>query len=126
MVFNSLRPTRFPNRLTMREIVSVLLSLAHSDYRSLGKWFTTIKTMSLLSAVCLTLIELTDWLSAVRGVCPAPTTRQAQPPENSEVAGASQVSPLCSPDSLSASYTTPLVHCSVPQPCTLQEAWLLV
>jgi hypothetical protein len=61
----------------MREIVSVLLSLAHSDYRSLGKWFTTIKTMSLLSAVCLTLIELTDWLSAVRGVCPAPTTRRA-------------------------------------------------
>src|SRR6266436_8802996 len=103
MVFNSLQPTLLPNRLTMRGIVSVLLSVAHLEYRSLGKWYTTIKTMSLLSAVSLTLIELTDWLSAVRGTCPAPNTRQAQPFENSEMAGASRVSPRCNPDSLSAS-----------------------
>ena len=45
----------------------MLLSVAHSDYRSLGKWFTTIKTMSLLSAASRTLIELIDWLSAVLG-----------------------------------------------------------
>src|SRR5260370_16871887 len=103
MVFNSLQPTLLPNRLTMRGIVSVLLSVAHSDYRSLGKWYTTIKTMSLLSAVSLTLIELTDWLSAVRGACPVPTTRQAQPSENSEMAGASLVSPRSNLDSLSPS-----------------------
>jgi hypothetical protein len=72
MVFGFLLPTRFPNRLTMRGIVLVLLSLAHSDYRSLGKWFTTIKTMSLLNAACPTLIELTDWLSTVRGDVPGP------------------------------------------------------
>src|SRR5216684_2157460 len=46
MVFNSLQPTPLPNRLTMRGIVSVLLSVAHSDYRSLGKWYTTIKTIA--------------------------------------------------------------------------------
>jgi hypothetical protein len=34
---------------------------------------------------------------------PGPTTRQAQPSENSEVAGASRVSPRCNLDSLSAS-----------------------
>jgi hypothetical protein len=52
MVFNSLQPTPLANRLTMRGIVSVLLSVAHSDYRSLGKRYTTINTMSLRSAVC--------------------------------------------------------------------------
>src|SRR5271163_2645090 len=98
----------------MRGIALVLLSLAHSDYRSLGKWFTTIRTMSLLSAVCLTLIELTDWLSAVRGMCPAPNTRQAYLFENSEMAGASRVSPLCSPGTLSASWTAQPEHCLVP------------
>jgi hypothetical protein len=50
------------------------------------------QTKSLLSAVCLTLIELTDWLSAVRGAYPAPATRQAQPFANSEMAGVLQVS----------------------------------
>src|SRR5689334_640549 len=103
MVFNSLQPTLLPNRLTLRGIVSVLLSAAHSEYQSLGKWYTTIKTTSLLSAVSLTLIELTDWLSAVRGMCLDPHTRQAKPFENSQRAGASQVSPRCNPDSLSAS-----------------------
>jgi len=78
MVFNSLQPTPFLNRLTMRGIVSVLLSPANSDYRSLEKWFTTIKIMSLLSAVCLTSIELTDSLSAAGGVYPAPATGQTQ------------------------------------------------
>src|SRR5271157_4855514 len=126
MVFNYLRLTRFPDRLTMRGIVWALLSLAHSDYRSLGKWFTTIKTMSLLSAVCLTLIELTDWLSAVRGTCPAPNTRQAHLFESSGMAGASLVSPLCSPGALSASWTAQPVHCLVPQPYTPQEASLQV
>src|SRR6267154_177301 len=60
MVFNSLQPTLLANRLTMRGIVSVLLSVAHSEYRSLGKRYTTIKTMSLLSAVSLTSIKLAD------------------------------------------------------------------
>jgi len=76
-------------------IVSVLLSLAHSDYRSLGRWFTTIKTMSLLSAVCLILIELTDWFSAARGVC-RPDHATSAAIRSSEVAGASRVSPRCS------------------------------
>src|ERR1700677_3788422 len=102
MIFNSSQPTRFPNRLTMRGIVSVLLSLAHSDYRSLGKWFTTIKTMSLLSAVCLTLIEPTDWLSAARGACPDLTTRKAHLFESSGMAGVLQVSLRCNRDYRSA------------------------
>src|SRR5437868_3050825 len=122
MVFNSLQPTLLPNRLMMRGIVSVLLSVARSEYRSLGKWYTTIKTMLLLSAVSLTLIELTDWLSAVRGTCPAPNTRQAQPFENSAMAGASRVSPLSSPDSLSASWTAQPVRCLVPQRYTPRQA----
>jgi hypothetical protein len=42
------------------------------------------------------------------------------------MAGASRVSPLCSPDSLSASWTAQPVRCLVPQPYTPQEAWLLV
>src|SRR5260221_712945 len=62
----------------MRLIASVHLSVAHSEDRSWGKWCTTIKTMSLLSAASPTLIELTDWLSAVRGACPAPDTRLAR------------------------------------------------
>src|ERR1700733_4462480 len=111
MVFNSLQPTPFPNRLTMRGIVSALLSPAHSDYRSLGNWFTTIKTISLLSAASPTLIELTDWLSAVRGTCPVPNAWQAEPFENLGVAGASRVSALCSPDCLSASWTAQPVRC---------------
>src|ERR1700730_11610177 len=111
----------------MRLIVSVLLqSPVDSDHLSWGNWCTTAKIMSLLSAASLTLIELTDWLSAVRGVFPAPTTRQVQPSEDSEVAGASRVSPLCSPDSLSASWTAQPVRCLGRQPCTPQEAWLRV
>ena len=43
-----------------------------------------------------------------------------------EMAGASRVSPLCNPDSLSASWTAPPVRCLVPQPYTPQEAWLPV
>src|SRR5438067_12074023 len=78
--------------------------------------------MSLLSAACLTLIEPTDWLSAVRGACPAPSTQQAQPFEGSEVAGASRESPLCNPDSLSASWTAQPERCLVPQPYSPQEA----
>src|ERR1700730_4644910 len=102
MVFNSLQPTLFPNRLTMREIVSVLLSLAHSDYRSLGKWFTTIKTMSLLSA------------------------RQARLFENSEMAGASRVSPRSNRGFHSASWTVRPVRCLAPQPYTQPATWLPV
>src|ERR1700742_5190048 len=124
MVFNSLQPTPFLSRLTMRGIVSGLLSAAHSDYRSLDKRFTTIKTMSLLSAVCPTLIELPDWFSAERGVCPAPAARQAQPFANLEMAGASRALPLCNPDSLSASWTAQPERCMVLQPCTPQETWL--
>src|SRR5271163_2225023 len=126
MVFNSLQPIPIPNRLTMRGIASALLSLAHSGYRSLGNWFTTIKTMLLLSAAFRILIELIDWLSAVRGACPVPTTREAQPFENSEVAGASRVSPRSNPDSLSASWTAQPARCLVPQPYSPQEVWLLV
>jgi hypothetical protein len=77
--FRFLTAYTFSKSIDDAGIVWALLSLAHSDCRSPVKWFTTIKTMSLLSAVCLTLIELTDWLSAVRGTCPAPDTRQAQP-----------------------------------------------
>src|ERR1700722_4552222 len=124
MVFNSSRPTPFPNRLTMQGIVSVLLSVAHSDYRLLDKPFTTIRTMSLLSAVCLTLIELTDWLSAARGACRSPSTRQAHPFAYSKMAGASRAFPLCNPDSRSASWTAQPVRCMVPQPYTPREAWL--
>src|SRR5579863_4889677 len=41
------------------------------------------------------------------------------------MAGASRVSPLCSPDSLSASWTAQLARCLGRQPCSPQEAWLL-
>src|SRR5882757_10101932 len=116
MVFNSLQPTPFPNRLTMRGIVSALLSGADSEYQSWGKRSTTIKAISLLSAESPILIELTDWLSAARGACPARTKSQAQPSEDSEMDGASRVSPLCRPDSLSAFWTAQPVRCLVPQP----------
>src|SRR3984885_2391004 len=124
MVFNSLQPTPFPNRLTMRRIVSALLSVADSEYQSWGKRSTTIKTISLLSAESPILIELTDWLSAALGPCPDPTTPEAKPSENSEMAGTSPVSPLCSPDSLSASWTAQPVRSLVPRPYTPQETWL--
>src|SRR5947209_8896704 len=110
----------------MRGIVSVLLSVARLEYRSLGKGYTTIKSLSLHSAASLTLIELTDWLSAVRGICQIPNTREAQAFENSEAAGASRASPLCNPDSLSASWTALPVLCLVPQPYTQQAAWLMM
>src|ERR1700721_600630 len=122
MAFNSLQPPPFRSPLAMREIVSALLSLAHSDYRSVGNWFTTIKTMLLLSVAFPTLIELTDWLSAVRGACLVPTTREEQPFENSEVVGASRVSPRSNPDSLSTSWTAQPVRCLVRQPYSPQEA----
>src|SRR5258708_38693967 len=98
MVFNSLQPTLLPNRLTTRGIVSVLLSVAHSEYRSLGNLYTTIKTTALLSAVSLTLIELTGWLSAVPGTCLVPRTRQAPPFKSSEMAGPSRATLACTRD----------------------------
>src|SRR5712664_1744270 len=110
----------------MRLIASVHLSVAHSEDRSWGKWCTTIKTMSLLSAASLTLIELTDWLSAVRGACPAPDTRLAQLFESSEMAGASRASSHCNRGCRSASWTAQPVRYMVPQPCSPQEAWLQV
>src|SRR5258708_5075388 len=110
----------------MRLIVSVHLSVAHSEDRSSGKWSTTIKPMSLLTAVSLTLIELTDWLSAVRGTRPAPGTRRAQFFKSSGMAGASRASSHCNRDCRSASWTAQPVRYMVPQPCSPQEAWLQV
>src|SRR5260370_41726457 len=105
MVFNSLQPTLLPNRLTTRGIVSVLLSVAHSEYRSLGNLYTTIKTTALLSAVSLTLIELTGLFSAVPGTCLVPSTRQAQPFKSSEMAQTSRASISCDRDQRPAFYT---------------------
>ncbi|MCU1252616.1 MAG: Cna protein B-type domain, TonB-dependent Receptor Plug Domain protein [Edaphobacter sp.] len=76
-------------------------------------------------AVRLTLIEHTDWFLAERGTCPVQNTRKAQPFGNSEMAGASRVSLLCSLDSLSASWTAQPEHCLVLQPYIQQQAWLL-
>src|SRR5258708_24302914 len=126
MAFNSWVHTPFQNPLMMRLIVSVHLSVAHSEDRSWGKWCTTIRTMSVVSGASLTLIELTDWLSAVPGPCPVPGTRQAQLFKSSEMAGAFRVSSRCNPDSLSASWTAQPVRYLVPQPCSAQEAWLQV
>src|SRR6202008_312320 len=125
MVFNSSQPTPLPNRLTMRGIVSVVLLVADSDYRSWGKWYTTIKTMSLISAACPVFIGRTEFLLAGRGIFPALNTRKAKPFENSEMAGASRVSPLCNPGSLSAPWTAQPARCLVPQLYTPLEAWLL-
>jgi len=101
--FQFLAAYTFSNPLMMRPIVSVHLSVAHSEDRSWGKWCTTIRTVSVLSGASLTLTELSDWLSAVPGPCPVPGTRQAQLFKSSEMAGALRVSSRCNPDSLSAS-----------------------
>src|SRR5260370_12614612 len=116
MGLNSWLGTSFQNPLMMRLIVSVHLSVAHSEDRSWGKWCTTIKTMSVLSGASLTLIELTDWLSAVPGPCPVPGTRQAHLFKSSELAGSLTVSSRCYPESLFISYTTHTLHYLFLQP----------
>src|SRR5260370_8228391 len=118
MVFNSWQPTPFPNPLMMRAIVSVLLSRVDSESRFWGNWCITIRPMSLLSAASPTLIELTDWSSAVRGTCLALSTRRVQLFKSSEMPGGSRASERSNRDAHSAfSIVHPARHL-VPHPCT--------